>query len=86
MGSLSRQVAAIGLLAALIPACLFAVGAQKAAPAEDGGRFAREPAIRKADGGYEISFVLTAPNDVTVRIVDAKGGVLRHLASLGRKG
>jgi len=44
------------------------------------GKLTGAPAVDKTAGGYEISFALTAPNDVTVRIVDARGEVVRHLA------
>lgn len=39
------------------------------------------PLLRKVDGGYEVSFEASRPTDVTVRIVDAEGQVVRHLAS-----
>jgi hypothetical protein len=46
------------------------------APVFDG-----EPAITRAGDGCEISFKITTPTDVTVRVVDEKGNVVRHLAA-----
>ena len=40
----------------------------------------REATLRKTPTGHEIAFTLAKPTDVTVRIVDAKGNVVRHLA------
>jgi hypothetical protein len=45
------------------------------------GRLAGQAAFRKSAAGCEIGFALTAPNDVTVRIVGANGAVVRHLAA-----
>jgi hypothetical protein len=45
------------------------------------GKLQGEPTISKINGGYEIAFALTLPNDITVRIVDAKGQIVRHLAA-----
>ena len=41
----------------------------------------RDAAVRRTPAGCEIAFTLTEPTDVTVRIVDAKGEVVRHLVS-----
>jgi hypothetical protein len=43
--------------------------------------YATEVTVAKAGNGFEIAFTLEKPNDVTVRILDAKGEVVRHLAS-----
>jgi len=40
-----------------------------------------EPVVRKVGGEYEIGFALLRPADVTVRALDGKGKVIRHLAS-----
>ncbi|OGF48509.1 MAG: hypothetical protein A2452_11620 [Candidatus Firestonebacteria bacterium RIFOXYC2_FULL_39_67] len=40
-----------------------------------------KPSIKKTDKGFEISFKLEKATDVTVRIVNGKGEVVRHLAS-----
>ncbi|KPL00414.1 MAG: hypothetical protein AMK75_05285 [Planctomycetes bacterium SM23_65] len=44
------------------------------------GRLSGIPEVTRTAGGHQISFTLTAPNDVTVRVLDAKGQVVRHLA------
>jgi hypothetical protein len=44
------------------------------------GKFAGPPVIAKGAGGWEVAFSLTAPNDVTVRILDANGNGVRHVA------
>ena len=48
-----------------------------AAPAE---QRLRDASVRKAAAGYEVAFTVAAPTDVTVRVVDAKGKIVRHLA------
>jgi len=56
---------------------------QSGKPAAEPGataRLAGPPALAKVAGGWEIAFSLTAPSDVTVRILDAKGQAVRHLA------
>jgi len=40
-----------------------------------------EPTVERSNAGYEVSFSLARPTDVTIRIVDAQGKVVRHLAS-----
>ena len=40
----------------------------------------REATVRQTAAGHEVSFVVEEPVDVTVRIVDARGRVVRHLA------
>ena len=40
-----------------------------------------EPSVKKVGEGFEISFKATKPVDVTVRILDKDGNVVRHLAS-----
>lgn len=44
------------------------------------GMLVGEPVARRAGQGCEISFTLTAPSDVTVRILGRDGRVVRHLA------
>jgi len=56
-------------------------GAPRAGVPAVRGRFVGEPTIQSADGRFEIAFALSAPNDVTVRVVDADGEVIRHLAA-----
>ena len=59
-----------------------------AAPAVAGEiRFVTKPAAVRAGGKVTISFRLSAPTDVAVEIVDAKGKIVRHLggAALGAK-
>ena len=41
----------------------------------------REATARKTAAGHEVNFVVEKPVDVTVRIIDTKGEVVRHLAS-----
>lgn len=43
--------------------------------------FAIKPAVATAGGRTTITFALAAPGDVEVAILDAKGAVIRHLAS-----
>jgi len=50
------------------------------APLHAAERLAGTPAVAPVTGGYALTFRLTRPADVTVRIVDAKGNVVRHLA------
>ncbi|HUV39763.1 MAG TPA: hypothetical protein VMY39_09130, partial [Planctomycetota bacterium] len=50
------------------------------APVASAAPALRDASVHKTPGGYEIAFTLTAPTDVTVRVVDAKGDVVRHLA------
>jgi hypothetical protein len=45
------------------------------------GELADDPEVKTVDGGCQIAFALTAPVDVTVRILDARGEVVRHLAA-----
>src|SRR3989339_759192 len=40
-----------------------------------------KPSVKKSDKGYEVSFSVKKATDVTVRIVNEKGEVVRHLAS-----
>jgi sugar lactone lactonase YvrE len=49
-------------------------------------KFEAEPTAAKKDGKVEISFTVSAPIDVEVSVLDAKGTIVRHLASglLGR--
>ena len=52
------------------------------APASGTGGMLRDATVsRRVGTGFEIAFTLAGPTDVTVRIVDAKGRVVRHLAS-----
>lgn len=55
------------------------VGAPPATPRT--GAFAVEPTTAKAAGGCEIRFTVKSETDATVEILDAKGKVVRHLAS-----
>jgi hypothetical protein len=77
-------------LAGLAADCLLCrAAAQQTGPASSqaalvppaAGKLVGEPAVQKVSGGHQIAFALTAPSDVTVRIVDAKGQVVRHLAA-----
>ena len=45
------------------------------------GKLAAPVEVKRAGKDVTISFALTAPADVTVRVVNAKGEVIRHLAS-----
>ncbi len=49
--------------------------------------FSKAPTVARADGKVTISFAVTAPTDVAVDVLDAKGKVVRHLgaAALGAK-
>jgi len=47
------------------------------APGE--AKFSRPPAVTRVPGGARITFAVSAPTDVEVAILDAKGGVVRHL-------
>lgn len=51
-----------------------------AVPARGGG-FARKPQASPKNGGAEIAFATQQETDVLVRIVDAQGRVVRHLAA-----
>jgi len=46
-----------------------------------GVRFAAQPTAKTVGEKVEISFAVSAPTDVTVAIVDARGEVVRHLAA-----
>ncbi|HOX07382.1 MAG TPA: hypothetical protein PK280_13350, partial [Planctomycetota bacterium] len=48
-------------------------------PAE--AKFASAPKVEAAGSGFKISFTVSAPTDVEVAILDAKGKVVRHLAA-----
>ena len=50
------------------------------APASGTGDLLREAAVRKPPAGSEITFTLTGPSDVTVRILNADRNVIRNLA------
>ncbi|HUS90424.1 MAG TPA: hypothetical protein VM695_01195 [Phycisphaerae bacterium] len=43
--------------------------------------FAQTPKVRRVAGAWEVSFVVAAPTDVEVAVLDAAGGVVRHLAA-----
>lgn len=65
-------------LAVVLPVTLSASGAPSAqAPP----RIVAGPSASKTADGYSISFEVDRPCDITVRIVDAKGEVVRHLVS-----
>ncbi len=64
------------LMTALIMAAVFVGSAFAGEPG-----FTEKPAVSKAEGKVTISFTASAPTDVTVAIVDAKGNVIRHLAA-----
>jgi len=69
-------------VALVVAACVVLLhGAALGAPATRRGKLAVAPKIGKAGQDVTISFRLTAPNDVTVRILDGNGNVVRHLAS-----
>ena len=40
-----------------------------------------QPTVRKAGEAFEVAFAVAEPTDVTVRILDGRGQVVRHLAS-----
>jgi len=63
----------------LMLAILFVVvhGAAAAAPAG----FASAPTAKRDGGTVTVSFALSAPNDVAVYVLDAKGKCVRHLAA-----
>ena len=42
--------------------------------------FVEGPSVRRAAGGWEVAFRVGRPTDVVVRVVDARGKVVRHLA------
>ena len=73
----------------LVLACLLGLATAGMAgtrgPADGGAPaphlIAAPPTVSKSDTGYEIRFAVAKPTDVTVRIVNARGEVLRHLAS-----
>lgn len=69
-----RGLRACACLAALSAGVLAGIGDTRAA--EGPARFAGTPTATRG----EIAFAVSAPVDVTVRIVDAKGEVVRHLA------
>ncbi len=50
------------------------------AHAEDAS-FASAPAVSKSGDGASITFALSKPTDVEVSVLNAKGGVVRHLAA-----
>ncbi|MBM4035107.1 MAG: hypothetical protein FJ291_25465 [Planctomycetes bacterium] len=56
------------------------VALAEAGEGEKASLFATEPKAAKAGQGWEVSFALAAPSDVTVRVADAAGRVIRHLA------
>lgn len=75
------KVAAACVLTSVVVA---GVGAPLAinALAQDGEELiVGNPSVKKVEKGHEISFKVKKPTDVTVRIVDKKGEVVRHLAS-----
>ena len=45
------------------------------------GNLVGDPTVTRTADGCEIGFMLTAPNDVTVRILDARGNTVRHLVA-----
>ena len=65
----------IFLACALVALTVQATTAAEAAP-----RIVAGPAVTKSDSGWEITFRVEKPCDVTVRVLDAKGDVIRHLA------
>ncbi|MBM4043165.1 MAG: hypothetical protein FJ290_32155, partial [Planctomycetes bacterium] len=64
------------LAAVLVGLAAFGGGGEEARP----GLFAEEPAVRRTERGCEVSFALRRPSDATVRVADAAGRVVRHLA------
>jgi len=60
---------------------LLAVLATAAAAGEPAAKIVSGPTVTKAAVGYTVSFRVNRPCDVTVRIVNARGDVIRHLAS-----
>ncbi|MCK6470766.1 MAG: hypothetical protein L6R28_03370 [Planctomycetes bacterium] len=59
----------------------FLVALLLAAQAAAGEGFAKAPAAQKNGAGATITFALAAAGDVEVAVLDAKGGVVRHLAA-----
>ena len=60
---------------------LLAVLATAAAAGEPAAKIVSGPTVTKAAVGYTVSFRVNRPCDVTVRIANARGDVIRHLAS-----
>jgi len=73
-----RRYAAV-LLTALALSLNADASAQEGKPAEK--LFAGEPTVAAVKEGCKISFKMARPTDVTVRILDKDGKVVRHLAS-----
>jgi hypothetical protein len=62
--------------------CLLGLAASAAGAAEPApDLLAGPPTVSRTDAGCTIRFAATRPTDVTVRIVDSRGEVVRHLAS-----
>lgn len=54
---------------------------RKTADSMDGGAIAVKPTVQKVGDGAKVSFVLSAPNDVEIAVLDAQGRIVRHLAA-----
>ena len=48
---------------------------------EEAAKFAAGPTVKRVGEGFEISFELSRATDATVRVIDAEGKIVRHLAS-----
>ncbi len=72
------------LLAATLLLAPAVAGAGEAVPV----RFSAGPAAARAGKGARITFAVSAPTDVEVAVLDAKGEIVRHLAAgvIGGKG
>lgn len=79
-----KGIFALSAVLVLALTCSVAAGTYEApldVRPEGKARFTAEPKTVKNGAGIKISFTVSAPTDVEVAIVDAKGAVIRHLAS-----
>ena len=51
------------------------------APAAADAEFASPPRASRSEQGTTVAFALRSPSDVEVAVLDARGGVVRHLAA-----
>lgn len=67
-----RRIVFVGVVtAALVSGTVFAADV----------RFTKEPTARRVGEKVEISFAVSAPTDVAIAVVDARGKIVRHLAA-----
>jgi len=78
---LSRIKLVLGCIWILAPAGI--AGSQGSAKGDGSAThlISGTPSVSRSGAGYELRFTVTKPTDVTVRIVDGQGKVVRHLAS-----